>query len=56
MEGIAAAAVKALRVLDVARESRWPAFARSAIDLGVHGMLSVPLFVTGDKLGGRRTS
>jgi anti-anti-sigma factor len=42
----------AVRVIDMARERRWPAFAQRARELGVRSMLSLRLHVTGDKLGG----
>lgn len=42
----------AVRVRDMAQEQRWPAFAQRAQDLGVRSMLSLQLYVTGDKLGG----
>lgn len=40
-----------VRVPDLAREQRWPEFARKASDLGVGSMLALQLYVAGDDLG-----
>jgi GAF domain-containing protein len=40
-----------VRVPDMARERRWPHFARRAAALGAAGMLSFQLYVEGDNLG-----
>jgi GAF domain-containing protein len=40
-----------VRVPDLRAEQRWPDFARRAVELGMHSMLSVQLFVDGDDLG-----
>jgi GAF domain-containing protein len=41
-----------VRVTDLAHENRWPDFGRRAVRLGVRSMLSLKLFVIGDRLGG----
>jgi ribosomal protein S18 acetylase RimI-like enzyme len=40
-----------VRVADMRTESRWPAFARRAWEIGAGSMLSFQLFVDGDTLG-----
>ncbi|WP_427175068.1 GAF and ANTAR domain-containing protein [Arthrobacter sp. 92] len=40
-----------VRVPDLCTESRWPAFCRGAVELGARSMLSIQLFVEGDRLG-----
>jgi GAF domain-containing protein len=40
-----------VRVPDLTREERWPAFTRGAVALGARSMLSFQLFVEGDRLG-----
>lgn len=40
-----------VRVPDLATETRWPAFSSGAVALGAHSMLSIQLFVEGDRLG-----
>jgi ribosomal protein S18 acetylase RimI-like enzyme/GAF domain-containing protein len=40
-----------VRVADMRTETRWPAFARRAWDIGAGSMLSFQLFVDGDTLG-----
>ncbi|WP_427170790.1 GAF and ANTAR domain-containing protein [Arthrobacter sp. 92] len=40
-----------VRVPDLSTESRWPAFCRGAVELGARSMLSIQLFVEGDRLG-----
>lgn len=40
-----------VRVPDLSRETRWPAFSRGAVELGARSMLSIQLFVEGDRLG-----
>jgi GAF domain-containing protein len=40
-----------VRVPDLATETRWPAFSRGAVELGARSMLSIQLFVEGDRLG-----
>lgn len=42
---------RVVRVPDLSREDRWPAFSRGAVDLGARSMLSIQLFVEGDRLG-----
>lgn len=40
-----------VRVPDLSREDRWPEFSRGAVKLGARSMLSIQLFVEGDRLG-----
>ncbi|MFF1382244.1 GAF and ANTAR domain-containing protein [Arthrobacter sp. NPDC058288] len=40
-----------VRVPDMSKDKRWPGFAQAAYDLGARSMLSIQLFVEGDKLG-----
>ncbi|NUU30121.1 GAF and ANTAR domain-containing protein [Arthrobacter sp. C9C5] len=40
-----------VRVPDLRTETRWPAFSRGAAELGARSMLSMQLFVEGDRLG-----
>jgi transcriptional regulator with GAF, ATPase, and Fis domain len=40
-----------VRVTDMAREDRWPQFARQASEAGAASMLSLQLYVEGDNLG-----
>ncbi|MCB5292020.1 GAF and ANTAR domain-containing protein [Arthrobacter sp. SO3] len=40
-----------VRVPDLSTETRWPAFSSGAAELGAHSMLSIQLFVEGDRLG-----
>lgn len=40
-----------VRVPDLSTESRWPAFCRGSVELGARSMLSIQLFVEGDRLG-----
>lgn len=40
-----------MEVTDMRRETRWPDFARAAVDLGVYAMLCVPLWVDERRLG-----
>lgn len=40
-----------VRVPDLSREERWPDFCRGAVELGARSMLSIQLFVEGDRLG-----
>lgn len=40
-----------VRVPDLSKEDRWPDFAQAAFDAGARSMLSLQLFVEGDKLG-----
>jgi GAF domain-containing protein len=40
-----------VRVPDLSTETRWPAFSRGAVELGARSMLSIQLFVEGDRLG-----
>ena len=42
---------RVVRVPDMGKEERWPDFAQAAYDAGVRSMLSIQLFVEGDKLG-----
>ena len=42
---------RVVRVPDLSREDRWPAFSRGAVELGARSMLSFQLFVEGDRLG-----
>jgi GAF domain-containing protein len=42
---------RVVRVPDLSREDRWPAFCRGAVKLGARSMLSIQLFVEGDRLG-----
>ncbi|WP_223982745.1 GAF and ANTAR domain-containing protein [Arthrobacter sp. NicSoilB8] len=42
---------RVVRVPDLSREGRWPAFSRGAVELGARSMLSIQLFVEGDRLG-----
>ncbi|RKR20049.1 GAF and ANTAR domain-containing protein [Arthrobacter oryzae] len=42
---------RVVRVPDLSREDRWPAFSRGAVKLGARSMLSIQLFVEGDRLG-----
>lgn len=40
-----------VRVPDLSTETRWPDFSRGAVELGARCMLSIQLFVEGDRLG-----
>ncbi|MDI3213003.1 GAF and ANTAR domain-containing protein [Arthrobacter sp. AL12] len=40
-----------VRVPDLSTETRWPAFSSGAVELGARSMLSIQLFVEGDRLG-----
>jgi len=40
-----------VRLPDMTTETRWPDFTKAALELGVHSMLAVQLFVDGDDLG-----
>lgn len=40
-----------VRVPDLSTETRWPAFCSGAVELGARSMLSIQLFVEGDRLG-----
>lgn len=40
-----------VRVPDLSTETRWPDFSRGAVELGARSMLSIQLFVEGDRLG-----
>jgi hypothetical protein len=40
-----------VRVTDMATETRWPQFAKAALEAGAAGMLSLQLYVEGDDLG-----
>lgn len=40
-----------VRVPDLSTETRWPAFSGGAVELGAGSMLSIQLFVEGDRLG-----
>jgi GAF domain-containing protein len=40
-----------VRVPDLSTETRWPAFCSGAVKLGARSMLSIQLFVEGDRLG-----
>ncbi|ABK04548.1 putative GAF sensor protein [Arthrobacter sp. FB24] len=42
---------RVVRVPDLANDNRWPGFAQAAYNLGARSMLSIQLFVEGDKLG-----
>ncbi|MEK0155030.1 GAF and ANTAR domain-containing protein [Arthrobacter oryzae] len=42
---------RVVRVPDMRNEERWPDFAQAAYDAGARSMLSIQLFVEGDKLG-----
>ena len=42
---------RVVRVPDLSKGKRWPDFARAAYDIGARSMLSIQLFVEGDKLG-----
>lgn len=42
---------RVVRVSDLSTETRWPAFCSGAVGLGVRSMLSIQLFVEGDRLG-----
>lgn len=42
---------RVVRVPDLGKDERWPGFAQAACDLGARSMLSIQLFVEGDKLG-----
>lgn len=42
---------RVVRVPDLGKEERWPDFAQAAYDAGARSMLSIQLFVEGDKLG-----
>ncbi|MBP1232477.1 GAF domain-containing protein [Arthrobacter sp. PvP102] len=42
---------RVVRVPDLANDKRWPGFAQAAYNLGARSMLSIQLFVEGDKLG-----
>lgn len=42
---------RTVRVTDMAREARWPAFAAGAAAAGAGSMLSMLLYVDGDNLG-----
>ena len=42
---------RVVRVPDMGKEERWPDFAQAAYDAGARSMLSIQLFVEGDKLG-----
>lgn len=40
-----------VRVTDMATETRWPLFAKRALEAGAAGMLSIQLYVEGDDIG-----
>ncbi|AOT05665.1 GAF and ANTAR domain-containing protein [Arthrobacter sp. U41] len=40
-----------VRVPDLSTETRWPAFCSGAVELGARSMLSLQLFVEGDRMG-----
>ncbi|WP_454699170.1 GAF and ANTAR domain-containing protein [Arthrobacter humicola] len=42
---------RVVRVPDLSKDMRWPHFAQAAYDIGARSMLSIQLFVEGDKLG-----
>lgn len=42
---------RVVRVPDLSKDERWPDFAQAAYDVGARSMLSIQLFVEGDKLG-----
>jgi len=42
---------RVVRVPDLSKDKRWPDFAQAAYDIGARSMLSIQLFVEGDKLG-----
>ena len=42
---------RVVSVPDLSREERWPEFCRGALELGARSMLSIQLFVVGDRLG-----
>ena len=42
---------RVVRVPDLSTDTRWPAFCRGAVELGARSMLSIQLFVEGDRLG-----
>jgi GAF domain-containing protein len=42
---------RTVHVEDLAAESRWPHFARGAVEFGVRSMLSIRLFVSSENLG-----
>jgi GAF domain-containing protein len=42
---------RVVRVPDLSKDMRWPDFAQAAYDIGARSMLSIQLFVEGDKLG-----
>lgn len=42
---------RVVRVPDLSTETRWPAFCSGAVELGARSMLSIQLFVEGDRLG-----
>lgn len=42
---------RVVRVPDLSSDERWPDFAQAAYDVGARSMLSIQLFVEGDKLG-----
>ena len=47
----AAYADRIVRVPDLSTETRWPAFCSGAVELGARSMLSLQLFVEGDRMG-----
>lgn len=42
---------RVVRVPDLSQDERWPDFSQAAYDVGARSMLSIQLFVEGDKLG-----
>lgn len=42
---------RVVRVPDLRQDQRWPDFSQAAYDVGARSMLSIQLFVEGDKLG-----
>lgn len=42
---------RVVRVPDLSTDTRWPAFSSGAVELGARSMLSIQLFVEGDRLG-----
>lgn len=42
---------RVVRVPDLSKDKRWPDFAQAAYEIGARSMLSIQLFVEGDKLG-----
>lgn len=47
----AASEHRIVRVPDLSSEKRWPEFSRGAVKLGARSMLSIQLFVVGERMG-----